>query len=165
MMTKRQSWIEKLTPEEREAHMQKMRAGRKAAQEDKVVGELIEPIEEPRTENDTLGDLDDIKWHGLSEPFLRWSIGLLDRARMTCAEALNAAVSRRTAEMCGNPNCKNRIPLNGRHAGELSYHDPETNSVRTLRACSPGCYPAVQSLGRQRDLKALEERHGKVSHQ
>lgn len=157
----KRKWIENVTPEERAAHMEKMRAGRKAAKEDKIVGELIEP---PQSENGVLGALDDINWHGQSEGFLRYAVGLLDKVRGGASEALSAAIDRRTADYCGNPNCKNRLPANGRHAGELSWNDHVTHAIKVLRACSPGCYPAISAVARQHDFQKQEERHQRVSH-
>ena len=149
------SYWDTLTPEQQQAHVAKMHAGRGKKKAERPPAELHLPA----SSNDIESALSAVDWTGMPETRIR---GLV--ARMQTLVELGVARLRALDNESGDKcsHCGGPFPR-GRHIGEQTWMDPATQTIRVLRACSPPCLDWIIREANRIRMGFVEQQHSRLT--
>ena len=146
------SFWDTLTPEERQAHIAKMHAGRGKK---KPAPELHLPV----VSNGIETALSELDWSEMPESRIRGLVArmqeLVERGVARLRQLDNSNGDK--CSKCGGP-----FPR-GRHLGEQTWLDPATNTIRVLRACSPPCLDWVMQEANRIRMGFVSQQHERLT--
>jgi hypothetical protein len=150
-------WAEK-TPEEQQAHLAKMAAGRKKKSKTKR-GETVLAKSEQSTNGhgpSLESVLRSIDFKAMPVVKLRETVQLVQEFVSTAQRALQAAIQNKSGTQCSV--CE-RPFVNGRFFGQEQWHDHVTGGIAVLRSCSPSCQAKIEQMAAKVKKDALENEH------
>jgi hypothetical protein len=151
------SFWQTLTPEQREEHIKKMHAGRGKKKAEQAAAE----VHLPATTNGIEAALSSVDWTHMPETRIR---GLVARFQelVESGVARLRAIDNENGDRCSNPSCRQPFPR-GRHLGEQTWMDPASQTIRVLRACSPGCLDWVIREANRIRMGFVEQQHSRLT--
>jgi hypothetical protein len=149
------SYWDTLTPEQREAQIAKMHAGRGKKKAERPAAEL----HLPPVPNGIEAALSGVDWSQMPESRIR---GLVARMQELVESGVNRIraldnVNGEKCSRCGGPFVR------GRHLGEQTWMDPASQTIRVLRACSPPCLDWIMQEANRIRMGFVTQQHTRLT--